>query len=218
MENTNIKHPFLVPDGYFDQLEDSILAEVSIEKAFGKKDLSVPNGYFKELESNILSRVSLEKLISNAKVSVPENYFASLEDEILVGIKAEKLKLTYNLSVPDNYFESLETAVLNKTFSKKKSIFTIFSLSKNIYRAAAGIVLIGGASLFYLNYYSQPKDAFAEISSEEIASYLQNQSLSYYDIKPVVDETTVTEEINVIPESAGISEAELLKYIEENEI
>lgn len=49
---------FSVPTNYFDGIEESVLAHVSIEKVAKKPSFDVPADYFSKLENEIMSKVS----------------------------------------------------------------------------------------------------------------------------------------------------------------
>ncbi len=52
-------HPFRVPEGYFEAMEQSILSIVAAESiAEVKSDLAVPENYFEELPQQILNKIS----------------------------------------------------------------------------------------------------------------------------------------------------------------
>lgn len=188
MINKNIKHPFKVPDGYFDNLENSLLSEINILSIEKIEKLPVPNAYFDNLEDQILSEINLRSVLESNKTEV-------------------------NI----NYFENLENAIINKVFVKPKKI-NVFNRIwiNNIYRSAAAILLIGSLSLYFLNSATN-KDQFADISSDEIVTYLENQALTYNEISQVIDDQTINK-MEIISSKTDISEQDLLEYLEENEI
>lgn len=56
IEENKIKHPFKTPEGYFDNLEDQILAEINLAKISKKEVFKTPDDFFSKLESEILSK------------------------------------------------------------------------------------------------------------------------------------------------------------------
>ncbi|WP_255080176.1 hypothetical protein [Lacihabitans sp. CCS-44] len=269
IEESNIKSPFTIPEGYFGKLEENILAEVSIQRMkslkkaatpegyFDKlengilslakidklqniKSLSVPKDYFEDLESQIISQVNIDKLKDSAKSEVPEAYFDEMEDLIFSKIKIEKLKdikenktpegffdeleeqisakvriesllQKTELDTPIGYFESLEENILSKTVATKKAKFTVFRNKWVYFRNAAAILLIGTFSVLVYNQ-SQPKDEFAEISSEDMIAYLAEESLSEEELGTIVEENAA------VHENVELTEQEIEKYLKENDI
>ena len=69
-----------------------------------KSPFAVPQGYFNELEAQVETRLQLNKMTSKNEFSTPEDYFDSVEDSVIAKLKAAALhKDSKPQSVPDGY-------------------------------------------------------------------------------------------------------------------
>lgn len=80
-------NPFIVPDNYFNNLEEQILAISKIPFRDNKEDFKAPDGYFENLDTKIFSQVSLEKISKENDFKVPTLYFEKLSTNILEKVK-----------------------------------------------------------------------------------------------------------------------------------
>ena len=205
-----------VPSNYFENLEESILAKINIESMQKLHAINTPENYFEDLELNILAKTKIDKMQKLHDIKTPDSYFEDLENKIFSQVKIESLKDAGKLNTPDGYFESLENKILSKSIAEKKPTFTIFRNKVVYFRNAAAVLLIGAMSVLVYKQ-NNPKDQFAEISSDEMVAYLNEQTLTETELTTVVDENTL-EEVSVIPTNAELSDKELQKYLEENDI
>jgi hypothetical protein len=105
-------HPFVAPEGFFEQFPEKMLAQIRLLKAepsgetapmflTGLKDrstLQAPPGYFDGLAEQMLEVVRglsgdvlpsfLEDLRDKETLRVPQGYFEGLPDQLLLGVKA----------------------------------------------------------------------------------------------------------------------------------
>lgn len=228
LENSKIKAPFTVPEGYFAGLEDRLLSEIRISELsklhtpavpegyfdalerqllstarMSSLNLSAPQGYFEDLEDQILSRVKIDGL---QRPAVEEGYFEGLEDRIMAEVRLEGLRQP---SVPAGYFDTLEKEILDKTADSGKGKFTLFRNVK-VFRSAAAAAVIGLAAYFSLNNPA-PKDELAGISSAAMIAYLAEQPLMEEDLNFVLDE-------NDVFLTSEVSDNEITAYLLENGI
>lgn len=228
LENSKIKAPFTVPEGYFSGLEDRLLSEIRISELSELRTPAVPEGYFENLEDQLLSlaRISslkpatpedyfdtLEKQILNRvkidglkRPAVKEGYFEGLEDRIMAEVRLEGLQQP---SVPAGYFDTLEKDILDKTAESGKAKFTLFRNIK-VFRSAAAAAVIGLAAYLSLSGPT-PKDELAGISSAAMIAYLSEQPLMEEDLNFVLDD-------NDIFLTSGVSDSEITSYLLENGI
>lgn len=163
---------FTVPDGYFDQLPESILS--GIENQLNTLSFSkqapvsyVPEGYFDGLADSILNRIKnvqasgsiLTDSLRQASVfNVPVHYFDDLATNILQRIHAdEETELPVTLqsvqhinvfTVPTGYFESLPEAIQQQVPAPAKVIGINTQRSFFKYAMAAAFTGLLGLSLF----------------------------------------------------------------------
>lgn len=54
---------FRVPDNYFKDFEDTLLAELKLKETVGKSGFKVPTGYFESLDESIFNAVTEKKQV-----------------------------------------------------------------------------------------------------------------------------------------------------------
>jgi len=230
LENSKIKAPFTVPEGYFPGLEDRLLSEIKISALSKLRTPAVPESYFESLEEQLISTARLSSL--NLRASAPEGYFDTLEDQILGRIKIDglqqpaveegyfealedrimaevRLEGLKQPAVPAGYFDTLEKDILDKTTGTQKAKFTLFRNIK-VLRSAAAALIIGLAAYFSLQT-PEPKDELADISSAAMIAYLAEQPLMEEDLNFVLDE-------NEVFLTSEVSDNEITAYLMENGI
>jgi hypothetical protein len=190
MERNN---PFLVPEGYFDEMHKQVQAQISIHQFDKQQDFfQVTDEYFDSLTDQITSRVKLEHLVGSADeevFSVAENYFNSLEQKIntKIGIKAQEPTTVRKLSSP-----------------------------WLTYAAAACItaILTFGIYTFRTSNTDNVESQIAQLPEEEIVNYLQLYS-DAGDVPVIVGGSVenVPEVSELLPE---ISDSEIEKYLKSN--
>lgn len=119
VDNSN---PFAVPAGYFEGLDERILAAVKIDEiknTLSAGDFLVPDDYFDDLSDNIQSRIAVEETLQkqDAAFEVPDNYFENLSANIQSRIAVEEaLSKGTAFEVPADYFESLSSQIQSRVF------------------------------------------------------------------------------------------------------
>jgi uncharacterized protein YihD (DUF1040 family) len=237
IEINKIRHPYEVSEGYFDEMEEKVMAQVQIQDL---KNHEVSTQYFEDLTSNILSQIKIETLKKAGIPNVGKDYFDNLETEILAKTKFDIFKTKGNTPTPlgyfdkleeqilakknidilkvanlpattKGYFEKLEDEILGKTLNQKKVNFLLKKGGLKYFRNAAAVLLISVISVLVYKK-TQPKDAFSDISNEEMIAYLADQPLTDLQLATVVDETIA------LPVNLGVSDLELEQFIKENNI
>lgn len=113
-------NPFAVPEGYFEGLDECIMAAVRMEEL--KRDTPefiVPDGYFEQLTGNIQARIAVEEAIDkqDAGFTVPATYFENLSDTIQSRIAVETaMEAGEAFEVPAGYFENLSNQIQSRVF------------------------------------------------------------------------------------------------------
>lgn len=146
-------NPFVVPEDYFKDLNESIITQVRFNSS-PKKNLDIPLGYFEKLQQNILSKVAEEKLKDQIKTdgfSHPDDYFSSLRNDILLKVAEDNIKSKVaqdGFETPSLYFtefndqisakittDNLKQVVLTDGFETPKGYFETLtaSLTKSIH-------------------------------------------------------------------------------------
>ena len=149
-----------------------------------KSPFVVPEGYFNELEVQVEARLQLNKIRSKNEFSTPEDYFDTVEDSVIAKLKASALqKNSKPQSVPDGYFDNIEDKVIkrlelegNKKKKKKTKIISISNWKKVItpIAVAASLVII-----ITLGNLQQEEVTFENLALSEIEYALENNFLGY---------------------------------------
>ena len=208
---------YLVPDGYFQMLNDGILIKIAVAGFSSANPYSIPQGYFENLSSNIISgikenesgEVSEMKWGNKNSFSVPDGYFDSLGNDILQKIKSEnnknevseELKMISPLlngiskesvySIPAGYFESLKP-ISKISENKQEGKLVKMSRPKWINYAAAACVaavLLSGAYLFL------------------------NKNINAGSNKPQITNTNFVKALDVDKSIASLSDDEISNYL-----
>ncbi len=177
------KPAFKVPQNYFEELPESILAAVNpaaepeLSESISKQQFKVPKGYFNQLSDNILNKIKaaeeeslnplLEQMRHEEIFTVPEGYFENLSDEILRKAKGEDEEAIIRQLEP-----MLEEAGVSR-----------FSLSRVLSIAAVFAVLLFG--LWFVQPAANPaqsqtfEDQLAALSDDDILEYLDDHSYEF---------------------------------------
>lgn len=116
--------PFSTPDNFFNDQQAAILAQIKIEEA-DKVNPMVPPGYFESLERSIIGRIAsenLKEMISDTGFSVPPDFFGNQENAITARIAESSLKakvLNDGFSVPDGYFTEENQGIMAEIITGK---------------------------------------------------------------------------------------------------
>ncbi|WP_164108796.1 MULTISPECIES: hypothetical protein [Sphingobacterium] len=198
--------PFSTPENFFGVQQQSIVAQLTIEKCKLNADSTtypVPDHYFDQLEEQILSKVSESKLKNQTATldyQVPDGYFETLEHSIQSRLAENKLQDAVSdtgFNVPQDYFESLTDTIKKATKqldNENPENTTIISFSERkkwfSYASTAAVVFLIGIG----SYFAVQKDATApaitepdlqansakvnlhDVSNEEILDYLAQVS------------------------------------------
>jgi len=84
------ENSFLVPDNYFNNLEEQILAIAKLSSTETAENFKVPKGYFEDMNAKILSQINVNKASQESGFNVPESYFEELSANILEKTKVGK--------------------------------------------------------------------------------------------------------------------------------
>ncbi|WP_437922357.1 hypothetical protein [Sphingobacterium sp. LRF_L2] len=122
-------NPFLVPNQYFEVLENEILAQIRLENSVvpTTSSFSVPDNYFESLDQNIIAQIHLENLSSAAELpfTVPDQYFSNLTTQLKSHMQLDKQMGDQKFgSIPLGYFEDMtekiQSAVKIETYASRE--------------------------------------------------------------------------------------------------
>lgn len=208
LKQVNPNNPFTVPEGYFDGLNEQVLAKIKLEElrnSMPEAGFVVPENYFEDLAGNIQSRIAVEEVLDKeaAGFTIPDGYFGNLEQQIQSRIFVEEAldAQPAGFDVPEGYFANLTNNILDKTTEQKAErrgiIRKMFSTAAFKYATAACLALAIGGTLYLNQTGNNPVSAhqnsflhksLAAIPVADIQNYLQSH-LDVNDTKALMDET-----------------------------
>jgi hypothetical protein len=183
---------FFVPENYFNELPDAILANIFLHSIDSSNPFTVPKAYFETFATVVLNRIKgndISNVFENKGqlYSVPENYFENFADEILKKIKKESqttvqeeltelspflgsIPKTNVYSVPENYFEDLSKGIPSLSPAKVIPITSRTKRWANYAAAACVAALLFGIN--FLHFYKK-----GSIERPAVAASMSNEDL-----------------------------------------
>lgn len=142
------ENPFSVPEGYFDELSNSINNAVFIDNLRNKVDHSgftTPEFYFDELNNQIESKIAITKL-------------------------KEALSNSDGFDIPSGYFNQLSDKILAKTTAIKpeRKIIKLWHSDALKYATAACFILISAIGLYFNQQHKAKQKLTAEVVKEQM--------------------------------------------------
>lgn len=216
---------FMVPDGYFEAVPDTILASVTNNKAAGGE---VPDGYFDNLSHNILSKIegtvanelqAISPFIAGLKkvtpYEVPENYFEDVAGTISSQVAAEQVPLVLHhinkrqpFEVPVGYFEQLADVVLDKAKGQTGAkVIAMPKRSNAIWKYAAAAVFTGVMALGVYKYTGTGSGNSIPVAITETQLSETLQTVAEEDIIKYLENNGTQEDLAAL--TSGIDEADL---------
>lgn len=219
--------PYNVPEGYFTQLPETILALVK-----------VPDNAAGELET--LSPL-LRSISKTPPFHLPEGYFKDLTDNTLAETKAlafvqeeledfspvlSKLKNAPLYEVPAGYFDQLPNAIMQKLQAQQPAKVVKMGSRMNLrrYVAAAAVLLVLATGAWW---FFQPPTHGTEVAGidnvkmkslpdEELISYLSDQTLASLESSGALASNVEAESDGMQDLLNDVSDEELQQYIDRN--
>ncbi|WP_353125878.1 hypothetical protein [Parapedobacter pyrenivorans] len=209
-------NPYTVPEGYFDDLYNRTLRQCRhMEET--PTTFAVPSGYFQQLEDGIMAKIAEEKLrniVGEAGFSVPEGYFSSLEEQSLANVKIRENAVEPGFAVPEHYFDTLQNRITDRTSRREVTLVRKISRPTKwvAYAAAACIAMVMGITgIFRL------VDDGAETSTSPLASVSDQEILNYLELYGTANDMIyISEHLDDFDEpniNEGISEVDLEAYL-----
>lgn len=180
------RNPFGVPDGYFDNLNESVFSAVFLEKLKEKSAINsfeVPTHYFEELTARIETNIAIATMPkAESAFAVPENYFDTLQNKI------------------NSKIEALEP---------KKEAKVVPLWSKNLFKyASAACFLLISSFGFYL--YQNQESSVNQIRTAEFAN---EQMLYDIDESTIIDHLEAGSTAKSNTKTTSASDTEMENYI-----
>lgn len=149
-------NPFLIPDGYFDTLPESIADSVYLDE--------------------------LKHITPSAGFDVPEQYFSSLKSNILA--QTSQLPSSAGFSTPDQYFQKLQAKIIAQTVDaapvviKETKVVRLWRSNMFRYVSAACFAIVAAFGL-YLNQQQTylPEQRIAEMENEQLLYDINEQDI-----------------------------------------
>jgi len=176
--------------------------------------LGVPDGYFEQLTDSITARITEQTLkakVTEPGFVVPTGYFSALEEQLLATRKIQEQVTDTGFVVPRDYFDMLPGRITAQTHQAATPVRRLSRPKWVAYAAAASIALVVGlASLFKIaNDTPETTSPLASVSDEQIVNYLElygppNDMIYISDELDSFDEQSIGE---------GISDADIEAYL-----
>ena len=182
--------------------EDDYLPEI-LQKYKGKNPFLVPEGYFQNFSEQLIAEANVATLIQNTGAQdVPQNYFESFYDNLNTTILIDDIKSSAkaeDFKVPENYFDSLTDRIMSQIPAEEKHVqkevvVRKFNFKAWAYAAAACAILAVSITVFQTTKKDKVQTTFAldSLTDEELETYV------YENIQSFDDET-----IEILSSDAG---------------
>lgn len=180
-----MKNPFSVPEGYFDELPGRLnrLAMLEELKADTADIFTVPEGYFENLPDYIEGRLFVSRLGGHAKAD--------------------------GFTLPEHYFENLRQRISSR--AGVKQTVKVRRIQSWIHYAAAACITIAIGTGIFINHQRNSVEAqLSRIPEEEIINYLELHS----DVgdTPVIIENLNSAALSDVGEE--VSKEDLKQYLD----
>ncbi len=136
----------------------------------------IPENYFDAVEDEISAKIIAEKLMYIKKYSafeIPKNYFDSVEDIILTKLKAEALQNDKSAVISATYFDTIEDTVLNKINTKTTGL----SINRSIIKYLAPVAVAASFLLIIMLNKTTETLTFDSITTSEIEYWIDNSNV-----------------------------------------
>lgn len=171
-------NPYTVPDGYFDNLFQQTLRKCRDGEA-APEAWGVPEGYFEQLTDSITAKIAEQKLktlVSEPGFTVPDGYFEGLE-QLLAAEGELRGKITETgFTVPQGYFDTLTDRVGEQTKRPATPVRRMNPLKWVAYAAASIAVILGLAGIFRTTVnqgFPETQQSLASVPDQQILDYLE---------------------------------------------
>ena len=119
LKQVNPANPFVVPNGYFEQLEGAIMKSVRLDDFKQKHPgdgFAIPDGYFDSMRQNIQSHIAIDDVLKgNDGFTLPAGYLNQAEQNISHFIAFDDtIQQKHGFTVPDAYFEQLSQNIQSR--------------------------------------------------------------------------------------------------------
>lgn len=177
LSNIDKKQPFLLPNNYFDSLNERLInkleceEELTVYKTLSKIDkeqnFTIPENYFENLKNKLEYKYEIsnfEELVKVPKNSFNEpsaDYFEQLESNINhkleLDSELQEFKILSGLekknpfSVDANYFEKRTEKIITQNKTSKIVQFKSFVFNPKLAIAASLITIVGAVAFWKLN-------------------------------------------------------------------
>lgn len=161
------KPGFKIPDGYFETVEDGVLADLKISQ--------------------------IENLKAHDQFKTPSNYFDTIEDIVITKLKSEIIQKHATLEIPENYFDTIEDKVLDKIKKEPK----VFSINKKIFKILAPIAIAASFLIIFVLNNDSTNYTFDSLSSNEIENWINDGGIDIesVNIASLYSEMEITNEV-----------------------
>ncbi|MVN20950.1 hypothetical protein [Mucilaginibacter arboris] len=163
----------------------------------------IPDGYFKNMEEQILSVVKLEEIRPTETYIKSDQFFEEQQSIIAARIKInEYAENGSGFTVPDNYFNDLTNRIIQKTGIKEvqqpAKVRSLFTRAAWKY-ATAACIAVAVATGFFIKQYQSAHNVQMQLSNlpdADIENYLQIHA-DTYDNHVILENSTLDTDVDI---------------------
>ncbi|WP_262245476.1 hypothetical protein [Parapedobacter soli] len=205
-------NPYTVPNGYFENLYHRTVQKCQNTGNI-PTGLGVPDGYFEQLTDSIKANIAeqrLKSIVRDPGFMVPDGYFGELEQQLVAYSKIAKVAADTGFTTPEHYFDRLPEAINQQIRETEVPVRKLNRRKWVAYAAAASIALvIGLAGILRTGHdNSETKNPLASVSDQQILDYLElygtPSDMIYISEQLEFDEQSIGE---------GLSEEDIEAYL-----
>lgn|SRR5690606_11019185 len=168
-------NPYRVPDGYFKSLHLRTIGKCRDTDDI-RPSLSIPDGYFEQLTDSITAKIAeqtLKAAVNETGFTVPRGYFNDAKQLLIAAGRIDVSDTGF--TVPAQYFDTLPRRIGDQTHQAAPHVRKVRRSTWAAYAAAASITLVLGllGMLSITKDTSEAESPLASVSDEQIVDYLE---------------------------------------------
>lgn len=216
LHSVNRNNVFTVPEGYFENISEMVLAEIRTEQnklVWGRKQtFQIPENYFETTVNNVLMKVRAQQTSPEGEVAEELSSIAPLLNEI-------KRRNVY--SVPEGYFDRINYTASVQTSAKVVPLRPKRNWKQYLIAACVLFVIASGTYLYtdlktpYVSTNFNIEKSLQNVNDQDIISYLQddrdagtevNSSNQDFDFQSLIKNVSDQEIRNYLDDAEGSGE------------
>lgn len=177
----------------------------------------VPDDYFEEIDNSVIATLKMEALQFNLEESsfkTPEDYFNTVEDIVISKLKSEVLYKNETTEIPNDYFTTVEEIILAETKTNSKK--TLFKNKVIQFIAPISVGIAASLLLIFTLKNTTENVNFDSIAVSEFENLIDNGIIDLDEIS--LTTTFNDTDLNFSDFSNSLTENEVLEYLSEKDV